>query len=106
MTLLLLLLLQTRSKETPLHCAAQYGHSAVVSQLLEHGCDASIRNAREESALDLAAQYGRLETVERLVRTHPELLHPYSQRASTTIFQNTPLHLASRNGHRYSETCG
>ncbi|XP_034244254.1 ankyrin repeat and sterile alpha motif domain-containing protein 1B-like isoform X3 [Thrips palmi] len=93
--------LLTRSKETPLHCAAQYGHSAVVSMLLENGCDSSIRNAREESALDLAAQYGRLETVERLVRTHPELLQPYGHRATTsTMFQNTPLHLASRNGHR------
>ncbi|KAE8744542.1 hypothetical protein FOCC_FOCC008781 [Frankliniella occidentalis] len=92
--------LLTRSKETPLHCAAQYGHSAVVSLLMDNGCDPSIRNAREESALDLAAQYGRLDTVERLVRTHPGLLHPYGNRSSTTIFQNTPLHLASRNGHR------
>lgn len=98
-----MLCLQTGNKETPLHCAAQYGHGAVVSLLLENGCDAGIRNAREESALDLAAQYGRLETVERLVRTHPELLAPYSSRTSApfTIFQNTPLHLASRNGHRY-----
>ncbi|KAK3922522.1 Ankyrin repeat and sterile alpha motif domain-containing protein 1B, partial [Frankliniella fusca] len=92
--------LLTRSAETPLHCAAQYGHSAVVSLLLDHGCDPSIRNAREESALDLAAQYGRLDTVERLIRTHPELLHPYASRSSATIFQNTPLHLASRCGHR------
>lgn len=92
--------LLTRSKETPLHCAAQYGHSLVVSLLLENGCDPGIRNAREESALDLAAQYGRLETVERLVRTQPALLQAYAARDATTMFQNTPLHLASRNGHR------
>ena len=52
-------LLQTKDNETALHCAAQYGHTAVVSQLLEHSCDPTIRNSREETALDLAAQYGR-----------------------------------------------
>ena len=51
--------LQTKDNETALHCAAQYGHTAVVSQLLEHSCDPTIRNSREETALDLAAQYGR-----------------------------------------------
>lgn len=51
--------LQTKDRETALHCAAQYGHTAVVSQLLEHSCDPTIRNSRHETALDLAAQYGR-----------------------------------------------
>ncbi|XP_066998734.2 ankyrin repeat and SAM domain-containing protein 1A [Anabrus simplex] len=95
--------LTTKDNETALHCAAQYGHTAVVSQLLEHSCDPSIRNSREETALDLAAQYGRLETVELLVRTHPELIQPYSSRVaggSGTLFPHTPLHLASRNGHK------
>ncbi|XP_063237458.1 ankyrin repeat and sterile alpha motif domain-containing protein 1B [Bacillus rossius redtenbacheri] len=91
--------LTTKDNETALHCAAQYGHTAVVGQLLEHSCDPTIRSAREETALDLAAQYGRLETVELLVRTHPELLQPYS-RSSGAVFPHTPLHLASRNGHK------
>lgn len=45
------------------------------------------------SPLDLAAQYDRLEIVKQLVTSHPELV---AQRSAL----NTPLHLASRNGHR------
>ncbi|XP_025163001.1 uncharacterized protein LOC105180587 isoform X2 [Harpegnathos saltator] len=92
--------LATKDNETALHCAAQYGHTEVVAQLLHYGCDPSIRNSRGESALDLAAQYGRLETVELLVRTHPELIEPLRNSSSSLIFPHTPLHLASRNGHR------
>jgi hypothetical protein len=41
----------------------------------------------------------RLETVELLLRTHPELIQPYS-RGHCNLFRHTPLHLASRNGHK------
>ncbi|BES90064.1 Ankyrin repeat and sterile alpha motif domain containing [Nesidiocoris tenuis] len=94
--------LMNKDKETALHCSAQYGHTAVVSLLLEHGCDPTIRNIKQESALDLAAQYGRLETVETLVRTHPELVAAYNGRSAGGIMSipHTPLHLASRNGHK------
>ncbi|XP_044594522.1 ankyrin repeat and sterile alpha motif domain-containing protein 1B isoform X3 [Cotesia glomerata] len=92
--------LTTKDNETALHCAAQYGHTEVVAQLLQYGCDPSIRNSRGESALDLAAQYGRLETVQLIVRTHPELIEPLRNSSSSLIFPHTPLHLASRNGHR------
>ncbi|XP_023248257.1 ankyrin repeat and sterile alpha motif domain-containing protein 1B-like [Copidosoma floridanum] len=92
--------LTTKDNETALHCAAQYGHTEVVAQLLQHGCDPSIRNSRGECALDLAAQYGRLDTVELLVRNHPELIESLRSASSSLIFPHTPLHLASRNGHR------
>lgn len=46
-----------------------------------------------ESPLDLAAQYGRLETVEVMLKSHPELIHHYFR-------THSPLHLASRNGHK------
>ncbi|XP_076179586.1 ankyrin repeat and SAM domain-containing protein 1A isoform X2 [Ptiloglossa arizonensis] len=92
--------LTTKDSETALHCAAQYGHTEVVAQLLQYGCDPSIRNSRGESALDLAAQYGRLETVQLLVNTYPELIVPLRNSSSSVIFPHTPLHLASRNGHR------
>ncbi|XP_012145704.1 ankyrin repeat and SAM domain-containing protein 1A isoform X1 [Megachile rotundata] len=92
--------LTTKDNETALHCAAQYGHTEVVAQLLQYGCDPSIRNSRGESALDLAAQYGRLETVQLLVSMYPELIVPLRNSSSSVIFPHTPLHLASRNGHR------
>ncbi|XP_075234156.1 ankyrin repeat and SAM domain-containing protein 1A-like [Lycorma delicatula] len=95
--------LTTKDNETALHCAAQYGHTSVVSQLLEHSCDPTIRNSKQETALDLAARYGRLETVDLLVRTHPELIQPYVNKGTCSSFAtypHTPLHLASRNGHK------
>ncbi|KAA0195731.1 hypothetical protein HAZT_HAZT002514 [Hyalella azteca] len=53
-----------------------------------------------ETPLDLAAQYGRLETAEQLIRRHPDLLRPYTPNAATAaVFPHTPLHRASRNGH-------
>ncbi|CAH1958287.1 unnamed protein product [Acanthoscelides obtectus] len=92
--------LTTKDDETALHCAAQYGHTQVVSILLEHACDPGIRNCRGETALELAAQYGRLETVELLVRTDPSLIQCLKRTTPDTVFPHTPLHLASRNGHR------
>ncbi|KAL3265732.1 hypothetical protein HHI36_009934 [Cryptolaemus montrouzieri] len=90
----------TKDDETALHCAAQYGHTPVVSLLLEYACDPGIRNCRGETALDLAAQYGRLDTVELLVRTDPSLMHCLRRAAPDIVYPHTPLHLASRNGHR------
>lgn len=59
-----------------------------------------MENIRGEKPLDLAAQYGRLQVVQMLVRAHPELLLPYKKPGSH-IFSHTPLHLASRNGHKH-----
>ncbi|XP_072386114.1 ankyrin repeat and sterile alpha motif domain-containing protein 1B-like isoform X2 [Diabrotica undecimpunctata] len=92
--------LTTKDDETALHCAAQYGHTQVVSVLLEHACDPGIRNCRGETALELAAQYGRLETVELLVRTDPSLIQCLKRTTPDTVFPHTPLHLASKNGHK------
>ncbi|XP_030762087.1 ankyrin repeat and SAM domain-containing protein 1A-like [Sitophilus oryzae] len=92
--------LTTEDDETALHCAAQYGHTAVVSLLLEYACDPGIRNAKGETALELAAQYGRLETVELLVRTDPMLIQCLKKTTPDIVLPHTPLHLASRNGHK------
>ncbi|XP_034394096.1 ankyrin repeat and SAM domain-containing protein 1A-like isoform X8 [Cyclopterus lumpus] len=78
--------------ETPLHCAAQYGHTLVVRLLLEELTDPTMRNNKFETPLDLAALYGRLEVVKLLLSAHPNLL-------SCNTKKHTPLHLASRNGH-------
>ena len=50
------------------------------------------RNIKGETPLDLAAQYGHLDTVHLLISTAPEILQ--LQRADFS-----PLHLAARNGH-------
>lgn len=83
---------QNNDNETPLHCAAQYGHTQVVQLLLEELTDPTMRNNKFETPLDLAALYGRLEVVKLLLRAHPNLLHCNTKK-------HTPLHLASRNGH-------
>ncbi len=83
---------QNNDNETPLHCAAQYGHTGVVRLLLEELTDPTMRNNKFETPLDLAALYGRLEVVKLLLTAHPNLL-------SCNTKKHTPLHLASRNGH-------
>ena len=55
------ILSQNHERETALHCAAQYGHSEVVSVLLQELTDPTMRNSRHETPLDLAALYGRLQ---------------------------------------------
>ncbi|XP_061113111.1 ankyrin repeat and SAM domain-containing protein 1A-like isoform X2 [Conger conger] len=83
---------KNNDNETPLHCAAQYGHSQVVRLLLEELTDPTMRNNKFETPLDLAALYGRLEVVKLLLNAHPNLL-------SCNTKKHTPLHLAARNGH-------
>ncbi|KAM9752226.1 ankyrin repeat and SAM domain-containing protein 1A isoform 4-T4 [Menidia menidia] len=83
---------KNNDNETPLHCAAQYGHTRVVRLLLEELTDPTMRNNKFETPLDLAALYGRLEVVKLLLTAHPNLL-------SCNTKKHTPLHLASRNGH-------
>ena len=71
--------------------------------LLRHGADPNIKNSKEETPLDLAALYGRVETVKVLLQSHLELVGPFTAYGGA-IYNHTPLHLASRNGHRY-ENC-
>lgn len=54
-----LYVVQTADHETALLSAAHFGYTDVVAQLIAKGADVTIRNIRDESALDLAAQYGR-----------------------------------------------
>uniref|UniRef100_A0A8C5N8N4 Ankyrin repeat and sterile alpha motif domain-containing protein 1B n=1 Tax=Gouania willdenowi TaxID=441366 RepID=A0A8C5N8N4_GOUWI len=83
---------QNHERETALHCAAQYGHSDVVSVLLQELTDPTMRNSKQETPLDLAALYGRLQVVRMLVSAHPNLMTVHSR-------LHTALHLAARNGH-------
>ncbi|CAG5054372.1 unnamed protein product [Parnassius apollo] len=92
----------TSDQETALLIAAQFGYVDVVAQLLARGADAELRNMKDESALDLAAQYGRLETVQHMLRVRPLLVQPYKYpNCRDKIFSSsTPLHRASKNGHK------
>ena len=99
---------QNKDNETALHSACQYGHTAVVSLLLSQGADPFIRNIRSETPLDLSAQYGRLETIELLLRMRFDLLKDYLPINRDPMVahhahhkaRHSPLHLASRNGHK------
>lgn len=109
---------QTIDNETPLHSSAQHGHTNVVAILLSYGADPTIRNNSFQTALDLAAQFGRLQAVQTLLRADPDLIapyrrhdedevaemlgysHQYSPTPTKHIFTHTCLHLASRNGHK------
>lgn len=96
---------QNGTEDTALHSAAQFGHSLVVAVLLENHADPCIRNTRQESPLDLAAQYGRMETVKQFLNYHPNLLEDIN-----VVRTHTPLHLAAKNGHMnvvsYFLSCG
>ncbi|XP_072945261.1 uncharacterized protein [Epargyreus clarus] len=92
---------QTVNQETALLIAAQFGYVCVVAQLIARGADVTIQNINQETALDLAAQYGRLETVLHLLRMRPLLIQQYKLPCSRgRIFSSTPLHRASKNGHK------
>lgn len=103
--------MQTIDKATPLHCAALYGHTGALTTLLAYGADPNIIDDRGEKPLDLAAQYGHLQVVQMLVRAHPELLDPYKKHSDKCrehydyrhqqFLKHSPLHSASRNGHRH-----
>ncbi|XP_066928058.1 ankyrin repeat and sterile alpha motif domain-containing protein 1B-like isoform X2 [Clytia hemisphaerica] len=79
--------------DTALHVASQYGHEKVVKVLLGNYADASFRNSKDESPLDLAAQYGRLLTVELFLNYDRTLCY------KSPVHRHSPLHLAARNGH-------
>ncbi|GAB0091170.1 hypothetical protein DMENIID0001_059830 [Sergentomyia squamirostris] len=92
--------LLTADRDTPLHCAAQHGHTGALTTLLAHGADPTRANERGETPFDLAAQYGRLQAVQMLIRAHPDLMTPFRRPATEGVYYNhTPLHLAARNGH-------
>ncbi|XP_026318095.1 ankyrin repeat and SAM domain-containing protein 1A-like isoform X3 [Hyposmocoma kahamanoa] len=91
----------TSDQETALLIAARSGYVVVVEQLLLAGADVTVKNITEETALDLAAHYGRLETVQHLLRVRPDLVNPYKYPICRgRSFSSTPLHLAAKNGHK------
>uniref|UniRef100_A0A8C9RWG7 Transient receptor potential cation channel, subfamily A, member 1b n=1 Tax=Scleropages formosus TaxID=113540 RepID=A0A8C9RWG7_SCLFO len=80
---------------TPLHYACRLGVADSVKNML--GLQASVcrKSKDKKSALHFAAQYGRLNTCQRLLETmvDSKLLNEGDEKGLT------PLHLASRGGH-------
>ncbi|KAJ2941213.1 hypothetical protein O0L34_g10448 [Tuta absoluta] len=92
---------QTSDQETAVLIAARSGYVQVVEVLISHGADVTIKNIKDESALDLAAFFGRLETVQLLLRVRPDLVDQYKYpRCRGRVFPSTPLHRAIKNGHK------
>ena len=64
-----------------LHSAAQYYFDTIYKNV------------------SMTLSYIRTRTVRLLLETHPELVGPYTAYGGA-MYTHTPLHLASRNGHR------
>jgi ankyrin repeat protein len=81
---------------TALHYASKYGHKAIVETLANAGASIILKESLEEgkTALMLAAQYGRRETVLCLINKGSEV------NTTTTRDELTALILAAKEGHR------
>ncbi|XP_076855882.1 caskin-2 isoform X2 [Brachyhypopomus gauderio] len=81
--------------QTPLHLAAQYGHYEVTEMLLQHQSNPCMVNKAKKTPLDLACELGRLKVAQLLLSSNMvvALLEGNGR-------DNTPLHLAARNGHK------
>ena len=63
---------------------------ALPVMYLQHHADVHLTNNKSETALDLAAQYGRIDTVITLLSVASSRVHCTAK---------SPLHLAASNGH-------
>ncbi|XP_051523604.1 caskin-2-like isoform X2 [Myxocyprinus asiaticus] len=81
--------------QIPLHLAAQYGHYEVSEMLLQHQSNPCAVNKVKKTPLDLACEFGRLKVTQLLLSSNMvvALLEGNGR-------DNTPLHLAARNGHK------
>ena len=62
-------------RSTPLHRAAQQGHTRIVTYLLDNGADVQITDADGCTALHRSAERGHLSTCQILIDRHPELVN-------------------------------
>ncbi|XP_029456382.1 caskin-2 isoform X2 [Rhinatrema bivittatum] len=87
--------------QIPLHLAAQYGHYEVSEMLLQHQSNPCHINKAKKTPLDLSCEFGRLKVVQLLLNSHlcVALLEGQAKDASDPNY-TTPLHLASKNGHK------
>ena len=69
-----------------------------MESLLQYQANPVLKNKKGKTALDLAAEFGRLKVVQRLMNSNQctALLDIPSR---TRVSMHTPLHLAAKNGH-------
>jgi len=77
--------LQNEYGQTPLMFAAQNGHDAIVSYLLDHKANVDLENNEGYTALLLAAQAARLNTVKMLLKAGANFYAKNKQGASALI---------------------
>ncbi|KAJ4760426.1 Ankyrin repeat protein family-like protein [Rhynchospora pubera] len=88
-------------QETPLHRAARFGYTDVITKIFdkarakEHDLKNTLRkkNSHEETALHEAARYGHVPVVEVLMKYDPELAGEVKKNGES------PLYLATAEGH-------
>jgi ankyrin repeat protein len=73
--------------KTPLHSAAEYGYSALVALLADHGADTEAKNDRGGTPLWMAAESGHADIVEVLVLRGADIDAPNKDSGFTTVFQ-------------------
>ncbi|KXZ48515.1 hypothetical protein GPECTOR_27g686 [Gonium pectorale] len=81
-----------KSGATPLHWAAEHGHTAVLEVLLRAGADHAARTERWWTPLHYAAYFGHVGAAEGLLAAGADL-------AAKTQLGHTPLHIAAQKGH-------
>lgn len=96
---------------TPVSVAACGGYTDIVKLLLDHGADSSIGNENGWTPISLAASNGHKEVVKLLLNQKQEIkTHDSSEGTPVSLANNqgypettnngqSPLHLASSNGH-------
>lgn len=73
--------------------ASMAGHDAIVSVLLQNGASGLVRNQQGQNALHLAASYGRMAVVQRLIDHRANMLR------STDNQEHTILHFMIAGRH-------
>lgn len=85
-----MLLFIFQEQETPLHCAAWHGYSAVARALCEAGCLVDAKNREGESPLLTASARGFVDIVECLVE-HRASLEASDKVINLGDFSSVPL---------------
>jgi len=74
---------------TALHFAAANGYMSILNQLLSKGADAKKRDAKGQTPLHIAAQFGEKEAAELLMKKFPEIVNERDNKGQTALSIST-----------------